>query len=317
VGWILAFWAMLGTIASAVAHPGSGIAVDPAGRIYFTTGPMIVRIDPQGGARVIVHDRSGERFYQLHHIQRAPDGGLVTASDLGDVLWRFSPEGDLSRHYPPADSDRVVRVGLGGDPFALDPSGAVFSVNLVHGRFSQILRIDAEGRVRVMAGGDWGLEDGVGDRAKLGDLHGGSMMVEPGGAVLFTDSGVCLRRLEMSGAVVTMAGGTTRGHVDGLGRQARFDGAAGLARDLDGTLFVVETAGRVRKVSTDGQVTTVAGAGGVGHRDGEAIQALFEEPHGVAIGPRGELFVLELGATRVRKVFGGRVFTVHSGVPIP
>lgn len=317
LGWILAFCAMLGGMASVVAHPGSGIALDPAGRIYFTTGPMIVRIDPQGGARIIVHDRSGERFYQLHHLQRTPDGGLATASDLGDVVWRFSPEGELSRLYPPANADRVVRVGIGGDPFALDPSGAVYSVNSVHGRFTQILRIDAEGRVRVMAGGDWGLEDGVGDRAKLGDLHGGSMVVEPGGAVLFTDSGVCLRRLERSGAVVTIAGGVTRGHMDGQGRQARFDGAAGVARHSDGAVFVVEAAGRVRRVSSDGQVTTVAGGGGMGHRDGEAMQALFQEPHGVAIGPMGELYVLEPGANRVRKLSGGQVSTIHAGLPVP
>ena len=80
-----------------LAHPGSGIAVDAQGRVFFTAGPGIVLIETNGVARTIVHDAKNEKFYQLHHIQRAPDGGLLTASDLGNALWRFTPDGTLTR----------------------------------------------------------------------------------------------------------------------------------------------------------------------------------------------------------------------------
>jgi hypothetical protein len=127
-------------ILSVQAHPGSGIAVDDQGRVFFAAGPIIVMIEPNGMARTIVHDQKNERFYQLHHIQRAPDGGLVTASDMGDVIWRFTPEGTLSRFYPPANEDRALLVGLGGDPFAVDREGNVYAVNSSQHRFTQILQ---------------------------------------------------------------------------------------------------------------------------------------------------------------------------------
>ena len=63
---------------SASAHPGSGLAVDTQGRVFFTAGPMIVMIETNGVARTIVHDAKNEKFYQLHHIQPAPDGGWLT-----------------------------------------------------------------------------------------------------------------------------------------------------------------------------------------------------------------------------------------------
>lgn len=114
-----------------LAHPGSGIAVDAEGRVFFAAGPMIVMIETNGVARTIVHDVKNEKFYQLHHIQRAPDGGLLTASDMGDAIWRFTPEGTLTRFYPSANDGRPLSVGLGGDPFAVDRAGNIYAVKSV------------------------------------------------------------------------------------------------------------------------------------------------------------------------------------------
>src|SRR3954453_22216180 len=86
---------------SAWAHPGSGLAVDAQGRVFFTAGPLIVMVESNGVARTIVYDAKNEKFYQLHHIQPAPGGGWLTASDMGNAIWRFTPEGKLSRFYPP------------------------------------------------------------------------------------------------------------------------------------------------------------------------------------------------------------------------
>ena len=48
------------------AHPGSGLAVDAQGRVFFTAGPMIVMIETNGVARTIVHDAKNEKFYRLN-----------------------------------------------------------------------------------------------------------------------------------------------------------------------------------------------------------------------------------------------------------
>ena len=300
---------------SAQAHPGSGLAVDAQGRVFFTAGPMIVMIETNGVARSIVHDAKNEKFYQLHHLQRAPDGGLLTASDIGNGIWRFTPEGKLSRFYPPENDDRPLRVGSGGDPFAVDREGNVYAVNSRQDRFTQILQVSAEGRVRVLAGGDWGFADGPGAEAKFGDLHGSSMIAGPDGALLLTDDYARVRRIDPNGTVTTLAGGSAKGFANGPGAEARFNGATGLALDAQGNVLVAEFSGRIRQIDPAGVVTTLAGTGKAGGKDGPLLDATFAEPTGIAIGPTGDLFVLETGAHRIRKISGDRVTTLHQGLP--
>jgi hypothetical protein len=263
---------LLQAVAKLVAHPGSGIAVDAPGRVFFTAGPMIVMIETNSVARTIVHDENHQRFYQLHHIQRAPDGGLLTASDMGNGIRRFTPEGKLTRFFPPPNQDRALSVGSGGDPFAVDRAWNVYAVNSVQDRFTQILKVTPEGRISVLAGGNWGFADDKGAEAKFGYLHGGSMLVAPDGALLLTDDFARVRRVAPDGTVTTLAGGSQKGHADGRGTDARFDGASGLALDAQGNVLVVEQSGRIRRVSPAGTVTTLAGSGGRGSDDGLLLE---------------------------------------------
>ena len=300
---------------SASAHPGSGLAVDTQGRVFFTAGPMIVMIETNGVARTIVHDAKNEKFYQLHHIQPAPDGGWLTASNMGNAIWRFTPEGKLTRFYPPQNDERPLRVGSGGDPFAVDRAGNVYTVNSSQRRFTQILKITAEGQVSVLAGSNWGFADGQGADAKFAELHSGSMIVSPDGALLLSDDSARVRRVEANGKVTTLAGGITRGFADGQGTAARFDGAAGLALDAQGDVLVAESSGRIRRIDAASVVTTLAGSAKTGSQDGPALEATFTEPTGIALGPTGDIYVLEPGNHRIRKISHGRVTTVHEGLP--
>ncbi len=297
------------------AHPGSGIAVDAQGRVFFAAGPMIVMIETNGVVRTIVHDRKNERFFQLHHFQRAPDGGLLTASDLGNAVWSFTPEGKLTRFHPPPNEDRPLSVGSGGDPFAVDRAGNIYAVNSVQDRFTQILKLTPEGRIILLAGGDWGFADGKGADAKFGSLHGGSMLAAPDGALLLTEDFVRIRRVASDGTVTTFAGGPAKGHADGPGPDARFDGASGLAFNSQGDVLVAEQSGRIRRISPAGAVTTMAGSGKRGHEDGLLLEASFNEPTGIAVAPNGDAFVLEPHEPCVRRISGGRVTTVHRGLP--
>lgn len=298
------------------AHPGSGIAVDGLGRVFFTDGPLIVMLNTNGQARTIVHDLKNEKFYQLHHIRRAPGGGLITASDIGNGLWRFSPAGLLSRFYPPENGDRALRVGIGGDPFEVDGEGNIYSVNSLQYRFTQIVKTSPEGRIRVLAGGAWGFADGQGEQAEFANLHGASFLLAPDGSLFITDGGIRVRKVSPSGEVTTVAGGAESMHRDGPREASRFVRAAGMAWDAAGNLLVADAGGeRIRSICSDGTVLTVAGSGITGRANGPCLKATFEGPTGIAVAHNGDIFVLEPERSRVRKISAGRVTTLCDGLP--
>lgn len=299
------------------AHPGSGIAVDAQGRVFVTVGPFVVRLDTNGQAHTIVSDPKNEKFYQLHHIRRAPDGSMLTASDTGDAIWQFSAEGKLSRFYPGARQSGALRVGSGGDPFEVDAGGNIYAVNSWQSRFTQILRIDPHGHISFVAGGEWGHADGAGAQAKFADVHSGSLVAGPDGVLYLTDDGRYVRRITREGLVSTLAGSPRTGFADGPGTQAKFNEAMGLAVDNTGNVLMADSGNhRIRRITPTGIVSTLAGSGTKGSADGLATVATFTEPTGVALGPGGEVFVLEVEKQRVRRISkDGRVSTVGRVTP--
>lgn len=108
------------------------------------------------------------------------------------------------------------------------------------------------------------------------------------------------------------------GSTDGIGAAARFDRPIALAADRAGNLFVTEsgTNKSVRKISTGGVVTTVAGTPGVtghGYRDGAASSARFEDPAGIAIDTKGNLYVADTGNHAIRKISTTGVVSTFAG----
>jgi len=98
---------------------------------------------------------------------------------------------------------------------------------------------------------------------------------------------------------------------------------AGLAEGRDGTVYVSdEGAQRIRAISS-GKVTTVAGSGAAGalgfavvggYRDGTALEAQFDHPIGMAVGPDGALYIADSKNAAIRKLQNGVVSTVV-GIP--
>lgn len=126
-------------------------------------------------------------------------------------------------------------------------------------------------------------------------------------------------RAQASGYTVsTLAGSGEIGFADGPGAQARFFNPMALAIAADGSLYVADhSTSRIRRIAADGEVTTIAGTGMVGYRDGPAAEAEFNAPWDVALAPTGEIYVAELGTNRIRRItVDGQVETfAGSGTP--
>jgi hypothetical protein len=104
-----------------------------------------------------------------------------------------------------------------------------------------------------------------------------------------------------------IAGGGTPG--DGLGdngpaRQARLGLPEGVAIDANQNLYITDAElHRVRRVSPDGIITTVAGTGFGGFNGdfGPATQAQLNAPRAVALDPAGNLYIADSANHRVQK----------------
>ncbi len=116
------------------------------------------------------------------------------------------------------------------------------------------------------------------------------------------------------GRLVLVAGGGT-GADGAAADRAGLTAPFGVGFDAEGTLFFVEMTGhRLRKIGSDGLVTTVAGTGqvGSGGDDGPAAKAELNGPHSLAVMKNGDVLVADTWNNRVRKIDArtGRITTI-------
>src|SRR3989442_3859171 len=177
---------------------------------------------------------------------------------------------------------------------------------------------EAIGSVMTIAGaGHPGFEDGPARSASFSDPFG--VAVDKRGNVFVADGGQSnrIRRLTPDGKVETIVG-STEGFADGDALQAQFNTPSGIAIDRSGAIIIADTSNnRIRKLAANGMVTTLAGTGAVGHRDGAAIEAEFDGPIGVAVDKRGNVFVADSYNDRIREITAdGKVITL-AGTGLP
>ncbi|MSP92862.1 MAG: hypothetical protein EXR79_13830 [Myxococcales bacterium] len=121
-------------------------------------------------------------------------------------------------------------------------------------------------------------------------------------------AGVCKAE---PGLVKTLAGSGTAGWKDGGAAQANFNTLRGVALDGKAELWAADAGNhRIRKVLATGDVATVAGSGLAGFLDGDAANARFQSPGGVAVGADGTVFVADQGNHRIRRIQAGQVTTL-------
>lgn len=91
--------------------------------------------------------------------------------------------------------------------------------------------------------------------------------------------------------------------LDGDLEIAMFQSPMGIVAKDDGTLFIADSGNHViRKITADGKVTTFAGSGKPGSKDGKAEQAEFNYPYGLALATDGTLYVSDTLNHTIRKI---------------
>eukprot|EP01031_Cornospumella_fuschlensis_P050197 gene50197-61426_t len=144
-----------------------------------------------------------------------------------------------------------------------------------------------------------------------------SLVVDAAGTIYVTDTfNHTIRKITPNGLVTTAAGrADTPGSADGAAADARFNFPAGLLFDSAGDLWIVDSGNHtLRRLSTDGTVTTIAGQPGTsGSADGTGSAARFLNPFGLALDAGGDLFLADSGNHTVRRITPSGTVTTFVG----
>ncbi|WP_143822349.1 NHL domain-containing protein [Mucilaginibacter pedocola] len=181
---------------------------------------------------------------------------------------------------------------------------------------NQIFKATPTGAVTLIAGtAEAGSLNSVATASSFNSPQG--IAVDAAGNIYVADMGNNLiRKIGTNGMVTTVAGNAdlVAGRVDGPAALARFNVPIGIVVDAFGSLFVIDRNNSIiRKISTDGIVSTFAGNTVNGSEDGTGTNAKFNGPSGIAIDLSGNLYVSQSGDKLIRKITPAAVVTTLAG----
>lgn len=102
---------------------------------------------------------------------------------------------------------------------------------------------------------------------------------------------------------VSTFAGSDSGFVNGSLTEAKFNGSFGICFDKDGYLYIADSGNNcIRKIDTDGFVSTFAGTGEVGNKDGDRLTATFNSPTGICTDYNGNFYVADFLNHAIRKI---------------
>ncbi|MBU6400172.1 MAG: hypothetical protein KGS61_07620 [Verrucomicrobia bacterium] len=264
--------------AARLMNPG-GVAVGPAGQIYFTdTANNTLRVITATGAVTTLAGRPGSKG---------------SADGAGNAATFNHPIG--------------VAVDSAGNIYVADTLNAI------------VRAVTPAGAVTTLAGvpGALGMADGTGAAAQFGWPFG--VAVDSTGNLYVTDEVYhTLRKIGPGGGVTTLAGKPgLAGSQDGVGGDARFYSPTGVTIDGAGNLYVTDWGNHtLRHVTPTGVVTTIAGTpGGLGGADGLGPTASFGDTFALAIDRVGNLYVADAGNNCITKGIPVPTFTAFQTHP--
>jgi hypothetical protein len=235
-------------------------------------------------------------------------GDITTVVGNGDA--GSAGDGGLA---PEATLDLPVDLGYDGE-------GNLYVLELGHPwNPGRVRKVDSSGRITtVVGGGAPGEAGGVilgvtfGATGMAVDAEGNIFVA--GGDGNYTDHAVI--RVDPAGKVTTVAGTGATGHSgDGGPATAATIGIPwDVAVDASGNLYISER-DVIRKVDASGIISTICGTGepGFSGDGGHATHARIDDPSGLAVDDDGNLYFVDRGNARVRRIDAAGIITTIAG----
>ncbi|HET7536339.1 MAG TPA: hypothetical protein VFJ90_07790, partial [Candidatus Didemnitutus sp.] len=328
------------TGAAARFNAPEGPTVDSAGNIYVAdlNGQTIRKITPAGVVTTVagIAGTAGSgngtgtaaSFNAPSGVAVDKDGNLYVADTDNRVIRKITSAGVVTTFAgtmgTAGNADGTGTAATFNRPrgVAVDSGGNVYVADY----FSNTIRkITSAGVVTTLAGkaGTAGSADGTGTDATFNTPA--AVAADSSGNVYVADQvNHTIRKITSGGVVTTLAGSPgAAGSADGTGAAARFFAPSGICADSSGNLYVTDYYNHtVRKVTSAGVVTTIAGTGGVhGSIDGTGVAlypSTFFNPSSLVVDGSGNIYIADTGNQVIRKMsVSGAVTTFAGRVGIP
>lgn len=249
-------------------------------------------------------------FNNPHGIAIGPEGSIFIADRFSHTIRKITMSGEVSTIAGSpgmsGDSD-----GFGSNARFYEPWGITVdtfgNVYVADTRNNKIKKIEVNGYVSSYAGtGAYGITNGTNNVATFGFPSGIEADIE--GDVYVADHNThIIRKISKEGQVSTVAGiPYILGDIDGPANEATFNRPYGLTLDEAGNIYVAdEWNHKIRKISVDGNVTTIAGTGSEGSANGPGAEARFRFPWDVTLDAEGNIYVADGTNYAIRKIVPG------------
>jgi len=313
-----------GTGTAAILMSPVGLVSDPTGNLYFTdTASSRIRMVTPAGVVTTVGGGAGSGYIDgVAGTSRYNSPQAVTIGAT-NVLYVADTQNSKIRMInrsttvtsPFVGGAQGDKEGTGTGALFNTPRGIVYDpirnmVIVADSQSHRIRQVTMAGEMTTLAGqqASGGTADAQGVNAKFNYPQG--LTIDSAGIIYVADTlNHAIRKIDQAGNVTTLAGGGTgfngvNGYVDATGTAARFNSPMAVAVDGSGNVFVADSANnRIRKITTAGVVTTIAGNGTAGYQDGIGkADTMFSAPRGIAIGSDGRLYVTDMNNNRIRVI---------------
>lgn len=244
-------------------------------------------------------------------------GNLYVADYWNDRIQKITPAGVVSTLAGTGNIGSINGIGKlasfnGPTGVAVDGSGNVYVADSGN---NLIRKITPDGTVSTLAGTVVAVD--TSNTVTSAPLFSGpsGVAVDASGNVYVADAGnnrICI--VSPSGVTRTLAGKGGAGSNNGAGTAATFDNPTGVAVDVSGNVYVADLLNNIiRKISPAGVVSTLAGNGSIGSKDGIDTAARFYFPNSLAVDVSGNVYVTDDINNLIRKITPDGTVTTLAG----
>ena len=307
--WYSGFSGDGGRAIGAVLTNPADMVMSPSGEMYIADSGnhRIRKVDTAGIINTIAGDgtnastgdggvASSAQLASPTGLALAPDGSLYIAEATGHRIRRIAPDGTISTIAGTGvagfsgDDGLAIAAQLNSPSYlAVSSDGTLFIADSGNNRIRQIT---TDGRIITYAGTGVAGSAGDGSAASAAQLFNPKgMELGPDGSLYVAEyGGHRIRRISVDGVITTIAGTGSPGTSGdgGVAVAAQLNGPMDVAIAKDDSIYIVEYLGRrIRKVSADGTIVSVAGNGQTANTDDglPALNAYFySPPKAVSIG---------------------------------